>query len=549
MPYPGEVKLRCYGDTIAGMEQARDPEKARIEQIASAEAIESAFATAARDLNYEIGKALKRPADATGTWTVATIRPFLEECRALVEKSLRRDASHYSAARWLWYLRRLPNYKVNAPFAEIISGMAGSSAGRAATCLNDRDPSFPIHESVIRRVLKFWGGTHYLSGIFGLLRSTVVGADFRFSDGATLPSPILPAEKREAMQLFDGRLRASRIDIFNRVGTVIASSNPAPKDSSKAMLIIDRDKHDSRYEPRFITLEELTALNEDPCLAGREWWDPRAGSIALLLSLAPYLVLTATDGLGQLHRYGYVVVAQRDFEVALNEHFGEARAFVASALPSATLPTDPDGFISYLDQCSGSLWPVRPGPLIRREGVALCLDLFFATWHLSTLFEYPKEDGGVGNVRAKHFELAIQKIIDSSPWAPSKDIAKYRRRTLKRNGVKITDIDAIAARGEDLLLVDCISAFLSSKYETAQYSEVHNAASRIEQKVEKWRRKMTLLRDHPRGDNYDFSGFRRIIGVVCTTDLFYVPLGSATQFEAPGLRAACSAVELTTWVQ
>ena len=58
----------------------------------------------------------------------------------------------------------------------------------------------------------------------------------------------------------------------------------------------------------------------------------------------------------------------------------------------------------------------------------------------------------------------------------------------------------------------------------------------------------TTLAAHPRGDNYDFTGTSRFLGVVCTPNVVWVPLGPATAAAAPGLRAASSLEELKRWL-
>ena len=58
----------------------------------------------------------------------------------------------------------------------------------------------------------------------------------------------------------------------------------------------------------------------------------------------------------------------------------------------------------------------------------------------------------------------------------------------------------------------------------------------------------SFLRDHRIGDNYDFSVYQEIIGVVCTPVVVYVPLGLATADIAEGLFAAVSISELRIWL-
>jgi hypothetical protein len=108
-------------------------------------------------------------------------------------------------------------------------------------------------------------------------------------------------------------------------------------------------------------------------------------------------------------------------------------------------------------------------------------------------------------------------------------LADLRGRTLSHNDSSITDIDAIGHNDGVMLLVDTKSRVYNDDYDMGDYQTVRNIQSGMVRAAAKWERKVSFLRAHPNGDNYDFSCCSRFIGVVCTPTPVYVPFGKATE--------------------
>jgi hypothetical protein len=178
----------------------------------------------------------------------------------------------------------------------------------------------------------------------------------------------------------------------------------------------------------------------------------------------------------------------------------------------------------------------------------MCLDVWAATARLDATLEFDIREGPIANARAEHFELAIQELINRSPWKPGSALAELRGRSLRHRGTLITDIDAIGECGGELLLVSCKSTIYSAEYDAGDYRTVRNVATTVSHAAEEWDRKISFLRTFSVGDNFDFSAFRHIVGIVCTPTAVYVPLGTATEEIRPGLRAASSMAELARWL-
>ena len=119
---------------------------------------------------------------------------------------------------------------------------------------------------------------------------------------------------------------------------------------------------------------------------------------------------------------------------------------------------------------------------------------------------------------------------------------------LRVAGKNITDIDAVGEKGRRLLLVSCKSIIYSGAYDAAEYVAIRNAQGVVEAAVDQWDRLIWRLTQQPVGDNFDFSGYREVLGVVCTPFPVYTNIGPATREVAPGLRAAAGYAELADWL-
>ena len=79
----------------------------------------------------------------------------------------------------------------------------------------------------------------------------------------------------------------------------------------------------------------------------------------------------------------------------------------------------------------------------------------------------------------------------------------------------VTDVDAVASRDDRLLLVSCKARMPRHELHRGEYGAVAADIMHVNEAASTWRTRVKVLRDHPRGDNYDISAWRRISGIVC----------------------------------
>jgi len=306
----------------------------------------------------------------------------------------------------------------------------------------------------------------------------------------------------------------------------------------------------SRFIPEIISFDQLRALNTDPRMLGRTWIRPEACALLAFLILALRFVMGLDCGFASLMQFGYFVISDEAFHDYFTEDFPAIKNDLRAILPGQPVPASGEELLLTLENIKGSLWPLRPGPILRRYESALWVDMHAASSLLDVLLEFPRPKGNeIANVRAEHFEVAVQNVIDASKWRPFPERRSLVRRELRIDGKAISDVYALATRNKTIILVSCKSVIYSEAYDTGDHKTVRNAASTVQDGVVKWQEVIARLKSRPVGDNYDFSAFDDLVPVLCTPYPVYVPVGIATQNVRPSLRAVVSVGELSSWLE
>lgn len=511
---------------------------------------------------------LRKAAGATDSRLApARAVPVLVAFRAALEQQAERAARGYSAQRWLWYLRRLPDVlfkgrvSTTLPYtlalAEVLTDQA---AGDGAPVRRGQWISFKVDEHVARHVLALVFQVRIIFTIHSLIRQAGKGCDIVF-DATGVPRADCTAPLRESMTMFDDRMAKGQ-HLLSRAGTPLPLK-PAWEDAHHALLLCYRTDPqvvdaraaldvttDVRLRVQFIPmLAAADALKTFNARFGRwSWWQPEAVLLTLFLALCSHLLFHLPNAALSLMQFGYLVTDMEVLRAVETEYWAAAVALASDILGIPVAIPSMDSLIEDLRRIRGNAWPmVAPGPL-RGTNDLMALDLASATSRFANAFEFPSATGDVANVRAAHFEEEIQQVIDESPWRPRDEVRALRGRALRCGAQTISDIDAIGEREETVLLVSAKSRVYTAPYDAGDHAQIRNAAQSIEEAVARWREVTAFLAAHPKGDNYDFGGGRDFLGLVCTPQVVWTPLGDATRDVAPGLRAASSVEELERWL-
>jgi hypothetical protein len=394
-----------------------------------------------------------------------------------------------------------------------------------------------------------------MSNFHSVLHLSGKGIPFTFEQAA-LPVPKMSSEQQSALELFDQRIQFDQYPL-TRLGTQGLAA-PSDDNIDKVFTFVGKSEPDwisdppgqssrllARYTIKFFDLGVLARLITDRRIPSPIWSD-EAGALFLLLRIAATAMAFA-EFRRPIWAVGFVAMTRSDLLQILEQGFEDAKQSALSVVPGLNVPASADILLQQLEMMKPSCWPVVAGPVVRCSSGTVYVDLVAASLRFNRAFEFPRATGAQANARAEHFEESVQALLDSSSWA-SAELKPFRRRALRYRGKPVTDIDAIGANGAKLLIVSCKSV-LYAEYETADYKILRNASETVEKAIMNWKRSCEFFKANPVGDNYDFTTYSDIIGLVCTPGVIYTSLGPATVKGTEGLYAAVSISELRAWLE
>lgn len=503
----------------------------------------------------------------------------LHEVTRTMKGASRVTVAAHDSYGWLWYLRRLPiellagHLATTAPYdmalAEVLSGWST----RACTLeIPSEDTSiiYPLTDDALRPVLELCSQAKFLSACHGRLRRAGKGAQFIcHTDG--LPTPVTNLSLEAAIDLYDKRLARDAGNALPAGTEVLSDFSGTPHELPILILGSIGMRHrvpgwlgqlrkgailetNGRYLPHFIGLGAVASIMKGASEGNGVWWAPELPYLILLLRALALTVVRDLQWAGtNLPNAGYLILARQHVSEILRFYGPEAGRDLPALFPSFEPSTEGAALLEVVEQIAGRTWPLTPGPIVRRAGESVVLDLAAASDRLVRMLTIPGSGGGsLVNSRASSFELVTQERVDRTPWKPPDDLRNVRGRTLRLRGRALTDVDALAFRDGTLLLVSCKSFPYTLDYDAGRFSVVRNVRTNIEAAVDRWQGVIDTLRNEPRGDNYDFSGMRHIGGVVCTPHVFYVEREKDTRavirYGNRTLPAACSIGELAAFL-
>ena len=499
---------------------------------------------------------------------------YLQTIIPLTQADMIKQHSNYGAVRWLWYLRRAPDSLFEGSYgttlgydrllAEILSSQftaldIGEAVERVA---------FRVNDSTFRYLARYIGRVKLLSHLHVLYR--------RVGKGATLDAsrPILMANTSDAIDraihIYD--LRHDRSHEFIGAGLGMVTIAPDfqqlvdERSASEPIAFLSISCTRSFQAPvtypdgagglsiatvnvRHVIkkLSLSRVLNPIGVEGGIPDYIPRIAALIQLLMFVPAICVHVPWALSSITQQGYVFLGEERLRDIVDHHIREVVGQLAPLTPGFAWPVD---FIQWRDSLlavTASVWPLSSGNVVRRFRDNLLIDITGASQALLHRIELTRSPT-IGNMRAEKFELQCQDIIEATPWVPSPEVKSLRGRPLRQSGKIITDIDAIGVRERTLLIVSCKSIIYDRDYDQGEFRVIRNSQATIDDAAESWERVVAELRRHPTGENFDFSGFDEIIGVVCTPFVVYSSEERTLAFVKPNLRLATSILELREWL-
>jgi hypothetical protein len=500
---------------------------------------------------------------------------YLEQLIDAVTAEILKHHDAYGSVRWLWYLRRLPDdlfsghrtttLGYDRALAEALSWYLPATDESTSPTL----VAFAADMAAFRHACRFVAGAKLLSHLHALYRRAGKGAAIE----ARSHRPFAKEDRAltDAIRTYDDRHH--RTNQLDRSGLGLAAAEPdaeslehnARADASSLFLSIGcrpiwipvrgpdgsgglsvvnvRARH-ALMSTRIETLLHPFAPN----LTIRAPYLQAIEPLLLLLMLFPVLSARIPWALSSALQFGYFFARDDVLASLLDDWLSPLGSFLSELAP------DIDWSLSYaewrrrIDAIGPSLWPLRCGGVLRQQFGSTLVDFSTASKSLLQHLELDRTASELANDRALAFELQVQQIVDKSPWRPTPELAVLRGRALRRDGAHITDIDAIGAKGDTLLLVSCKSVIYDREYDKGTYRVVRNVQNTVDAAAISWQQFVSDVRAHGVGDNFDFSGFTRVIGIVCTPFVVYSSAPHTLAFVVDSLRLCSSAAELRDWL-
>ncbi|MPW04848.1 hypothetical protein GCT19_04150 [Paraburkholderia sp. CNPSo 3155] len=500
---------------------------------------------------------------------------YLEQFIAATQAHIQREHSGYGGVRWLWYLRRAPDdffsgsYGTTLGYDKLLAEVVSSAFAKEDRSELANRITFPVDDAAIRHFASFVGRVKLLSQLHIVYR--------RIGKGATLDArqAILvaktPPDIDSAIAIYDER--HDRSHEFFGSGLGLATVEPRYSDLVEsaerfgltAFLAFgchpsyypDIQYPDANGAQVEITVEARHMLKT---LDLRNVLQPFDGEARLpeylrdvaplvqLLVMLPAFIAQIPWAFGSILQQGYFFCGATRMGELFDAYLPDVAAILTRETPDFQWPTTAAEWLASVNQINASLWPVMAGNVCRRYANQYLLDIAGCSHAFLQRVEMSRAPV-LGNVRGAAFELQCQDMVDQSPWAPPPAVRELRGRQLRRAGRRLTDIDALATKDGTLLIVSSKSRIYDRAYDRGTYRIVENERLRIDEDVAQWDAVVEGLNREPAGDNFDFSAFTEIVGVVCTPFPIYTSSEQSLRFVREGLRASCSAHELRDWLQ
>jgi len=530
--------------------------------------LEGEFEAAKREIADRLEKEMAPPkVGAEGEVTGDAMEAYLQGVREFLEGVLRKEAEAFSPGAWLWYLRNSPPALVGGGSKTNFLYVAAIAEAASASGTKRQDPrgagsdtlAYDITEPTVRQVARFSAMSHLLLFIQQRTRLNRRGAEWKL-DGPW-PRKVLSEEVALALDRYDKRNAAAENQFLNRSGTMLAQpfegeAKDVPTETALSILPVREpglfplalgstkfgDPIHSTHAVLPVLLDRLRQFNSN---IGEPWWRDSAPAVLTLLTALFPVVRDDRDLLRELQATGLWITNPADFAARLEPTLQSAAEVAREVLIGAEVPASPRQLLEALERIRARLWPVEAHHVVRREEEAVVLDLAAASRALDCAFEFSGRPETTE--RDKHFETAIQWILDRTTWKPEGDLAAVPGTWLKIEGRVVAEVDAVGAKSGVLVVVDGRGTAYTQAFETGERNPVKTAMGQLEEKVTKMNERLEILRNTPHGGNYDFSGYR-ILGTVVTAVPIYTshPDSYAEEMDLP---AVVSLGELAAWLE
>lgn len=498
-----------------------------------------------------------RPRQESGAAAWVALRDLETE----LERRAFAIAQEVSSAEWLFFLRRAPwLFAGHEPLGSgYLISIAESISARSQTESKDSEAALPlvayaIEPALIGSLHRLDGVSYLLGNVQNVLRCAGKGSTIK-ARITGFPVPLPDPKLDEMTALWDKRMRESGFGFLSQAGQYSHKLHAVPDPTDPDVVPLTTRSSKGRFGLSPLPMGALPSLTDPGLPADLRFPTDVLDLIAFLISANLFRLVKGDDTTKQIEQFGqsglrFVLREQVRTELALAIEMLRTHR-LGRCIPEGLDLGTPDEILSRLTLGEVKVWPPSMGPAVREAADdVLVEDLWAATHRLEKALARPAEMAGgpYANAWSAHFESVIQGATDATAWKASPAIAAFRGRHLRISGQRIGEIDAIGEQSGRLLLLSCKCIPFSEEWSRGEHSAVRNVASSVDEAVTTWADMVDKVRTTPHGDNYDFSAFSELIGVVVLPSLPWTANEGSVADVVPGLRAAVNAYELDRWM-
>ena len=494
--------------------------------------------------------------------------PVLEAMHDHLVDKARAIANSRGSAEWLWLLRRLRGqFHVNTldstePYVQLLAESLTAGVSRPSSHVEGAPTfAFEVTPEVLLDLVWMRNAAIQIYRLHATMKRCAKGQHVRFVEG-DVPYAVPDDVFEAAIHDYDQRCLEASSSLLDAVGLHLGtgrSAGPGSDDSFGGTVPFWRLVHAPRPvapfhlthdgpPPALLQFIDLTQL--PPFLKSRLLTRHHVSLIVLLwacFNIASRDPARLKMRLTPALQWGYTFTPTTNFlHEALDEALGWLRDNPASTIDAAVIPKDVAELLAELDSRPPSAFPPLAGSPVHPSGDFTLVDLAGASHLLFETLIRPA-DGAGANFWSDQFEVDVQRLIDDTPWAPSGEQRDLIGRFVKReNGTDITNIDALAVQGNDIILVSCKSVASSLELGRGDHKAVRNYRSKAEDAVRVWDGKLAEVQSAPHLlGPWAASAEWNIHGIVVFPAVPYVVDDAARRHRLPlGLPGAVGTSEL-----
>jgi hypothetical protein len=457
----------------------------------------------------ETGEPLSGKIDAPDAWD------YLETLHDSFVERVRDVLSNRGSAEFLWWLRRLSgqfdsvnDLRSTGPYVQLIAEALATGLSRPASPVpNLAMFTFPLTAEVLWELSWLSEISILMYRLHATMKRCAKGEAVDLIPGDVPrwePDDMLD----DAIEEYDSRTERESANIMQSVGVVAPAGTLSPQHVSVGGLVPNwhatyspKARPFGKHEPlpflfEWVDLDAVAPLREQQVLS--------RDHVALIALLWAAFNIGTRDPEMTVQRmtapvqWGYMVTPTENFLVrALDEMCSWMQEGSGKALAGCWVPRSASEILAVLDALQPRVWPPLCGNPVHSAEEHSVIDLAGASRRLFATLLRPS-DGADVNVWSFHFEQNVQDAIDGTLWQPQGNVRMLiGRKVMRRDGSHMTDIDAVAYRNRDLVLVSCKSLAFTVPALAGELSITRNIVDKTHAAASQWSDVIAELRDDP----------------------------------------------------